>query len=159
MPFLNQKAFTLIELLITISIISILSVTGLILYQSVTVKTRDTVRINALKVLATALEIYFQKNHKYVAPIVEGIDDTSCQSINDTFYATIAPSSNSAPKDPATGNFYCYVSVNNGQSFRLFAKLENCTDPNLIPQHNCQEVQYNYSLVSDDLTITSAPGD
>ncbi len=60
-----KKGFTLIELLITISIIAILSTIGLVTFQGVQAKARDATRKNDLRAIATALEIYYQKNGAY----------------------------------------------------------------------------------------------
>ena len=65
-----KRGFTLIELLVTISIIAVLSAIGFATYQGIQSKARDGVRKNDLQKVATVLEIYFQKNNKYV----EGIE-------------------------------------------------------------------------------------
>ena len=144
-----KRGFTLIELLVTISIIAVLSAIGFATYQGIQSKARDGVRKNDLQKVATVLEIYFQKNNKYV----EGSE--TCQQITDNFYFTIAPSSGKAPKDPSTGGLYCYMPINNGQAFRLFAKLENLSDADIIT--DCTSTNYNYSVVSQDLTIICPP--
>lgn len=152
---LRRSGFTLVEILIVISIIAILSTIGLAVFQGAAAKARDSVRKSDLQKVATALEIYFQKNDQYKAPVA-GDNDTECQSVNDAFYEIIAPSSGDAPKDPLTGNFtYCYFSLNKGQSFRLFAKLENLSDADIIP--GCTNPNYNYSVVSQDLTPICPP--
>lgn len=142
-----RRGFTLIELLVTISIIAILSAIAFAAYQGIQSKARDSVRKNDLNKLATALEIYNQKNGKYV----EGSE--TCQQITDSFYNTIVPSSGKAPKDPATGNSYCYVPINNGQAFRLFAKLENSTGSNI----SCNPPTYDYTVTSDNTTLSCPP--
>ncbi len=153
-PERSRRGFTLIELLVVISIIAVLSTIGFSTFQGVQSKARDATRKQDLTRLAFALEIYLQKNGTYPTT-----DSDGCLPIDDTLYEQIAPSSGKAPLDP-TGNPYCYVAVDNGQSYRLFAKLENCSDPNIIQQPNCIDANYNYSMVSPDITtITSAPGD
>lgn len=150
-----RRGFTLVELLIAISIISILSTIGLISYQGVQGKTRDSVRKQDLNSLATALEIYYQKNGKYVVS-----QNQTCNSTDtNTFYAAIGTyiSGGNAPKDPKTATQYCYFSENNGQSFRLFAKLENCSDSEIIPKINCQTAKWTFGVVSDNLTTAPAP--
>lgn len=154
---MKKNGFTLVELLVAIGIIAILSTIGLTVFSSTQSKARDSVRKNDLNTLATVLEVYLQKNGRYIknSPDCQTDPDTS------TFYANIKNyiSDQIVPEDPKTNQAYCYISED-GDSFRLFAKLENCSDPNIIPQRNCEEANYNYSLVSDDITtITSAPGD
>lgn len=125
-----KKGFTLIELLVTISIIAVLSVVGLTLYQGVQVKARDSVRKKDLQNLATALEIYFQQNGKYIT-ITGGI--TTCPSLTDTsstFYTNIAPNMSDGvpPRDPKNNSLYCYLSTD-GSTYTLCANLENDSDP------------------------------
>lgn len=152
--------FTLIELLVTISILSILSTIGFIIYSGVLPKTRDSKRISDLNKLATALEIYYQKNGRYM----DGTPDSEggCTSADTgAFYGIITSyiTDLGVPKDPKkdprtqTYPFYCYVSVLNGKSFRLFAKLEDCqaSGGNLC---NSPSSEYNYSVYSNDLTLS-----
>ena len=125
--------FTLVELLVAISILSILSTIGFILYFGVLPKTRDSKRISDLNKLATALEIYYQKNGRYMDGTPDS--DGGCTSADTgAFYGIIKDyiTDEEVPKDPKedprtqtkTYPFYCYISINDGQSFRLFAKLE-----------------------------------
>lgn len=155
-----KKGFTLVELLVVVGIIAVLSTIGIVNYQGSTAKARDSTRKTDLGNLATALEIYYQKNNGYVP----GLGD--CDTDTNTFYSKIAQyMSSDVPKDPKykdpqTGEAepYCYVSVNNGASYRLFAKLEDCSDPQVINPATCSTDKYNYSVVSDDLnTIAYAP--
>lgn len=151
---MNQKGFTLIELLVVISIIAILSTIGIMTYQGVTGKARDSIRKQDLNTLATALEIYSQRNN---GDYVEAI--TICQTDPDpnfnTFYnaiKTYLSDQNNLPKDPLTKLAYCYISDSGG--YRLFAKLENCqgSSGNL-----CEGLNYNYSIYSEDLTTLELP--
>lgn len=164
----HYKGFTLIELLVVISIIAVLSTIGLVSYQGVQSKGRDSIRKSNLNTLATALEIYYQKNSHYPGSTNPNGCDTGATG---TFYDPetdmtknngIAPfiSGNQIPTDPKdSSSRYCYISekVNqvDAQGYRLFANLENCQDPvNPLCSYN----QNNYSLVSDNLTIQPAPG-
>lgn len=151
------KGFSFIELLVVISIISVLSVIGTTNYQGIQSKARDSARKSNLNNLATALEIYFQKNGSYIdgTPGVQG----DCASADTaTFYTgpnSIASymADTNVPNDPLTGERYCYISVGDGASFRLFAKLENSSDPDGV---TCGAIRY-YSVSSQDLTSTCPP--
>lgn len=151
---MKKNGFTLVELLVAISIIAILSTVGATIYLGIQSKARDSIRKSDLTKLATALELYFQKNSAYVLPQT---GDESCTRDTNTFYTDPAIASymsdNTVPKDPQTQTNYCYISINNGQAFRLFAKLENCTGSG---GNLCTDTTYNYSVVSDNITIDSA---
>jgi len=70
----TERGFTLIELLVTISIIAVLSSIGLIVYQGVQSKARDSIRKSDLQKLAIALEIYAQQpNGLYVREALLGL--------------------------------------------------------------------------------------
>ena len=62
---MNKKGFTLIELMIAISIVAILATIGIISYQKTQSIGRDHRRKQDLKAMQVALELYFQKNGMY----------------------------------------------------------------------------------------------
>lgn len=156
---MNNKGFTLIELLVTISIISILSLIGLTLFKDVQTKTRDSIRKSDLNKIATALELYYQKEGQG-GYIPANPDPDSCIRDTDTFYENsniIAYMSDGVvPKDPMDKTIkYCYLGYTNGSAFRLFTKMENEANINL--PSNCNLETYNFSVVSDNLTVTCPP--
>ncbi len=61
------KGFTLIELLISVAIIAIISSVGFVSYSQSQMVARDAKRKQDLRAIATALEIYRQKNGQYPA--------------------------------------------------------------------------------------------
>lgn len=150
-----RRGFTLIELLITISIIGVLATIGLIAYQGIAGRARDNARKGDLRNLAVALGIYYQEKRQYIGTAQA---DGTCLSSVDEFYIQIAPKMNGpVPTDPQTPNpRYLYTAENKCQAFRLFAKLENCNDAEIIPGVACQTA-WNYSVVSDNLTVSPAP--
>lgn len=111
MSYLNaKKGFTLVELLITISIITILTTVGLIIYSSAGEKARDSKRKSDLRAIAQAIEIYNQKNRAYPP----SLEDLTSEYID------------SLPTDPSPGVGYTYTL--NGNCFYLTTKLENPQD-------------------------------
>lgn len=156
-----KRGFTLIELLITIAIVGVLSTFGLITYQGISGRARDNVRKTDIRNLAVALEIYYQQNRQYIGTAQA---DGSCATSFDEFYNRIAPKINGpVPTDPKEPNpRYLYTAEKKCQSFRLFAKLEDCNDLEIIPGVACDGIAYpdreqNYSVTSDDLFIAAAP--
>lgn len=155
----SKKGFTLIELLVAVSIISVLATIGFTSFQGVAGKSRDTKRKQDIKQLSTALEIYFQKNGKYIDG-TPGVDGDCASADTTTFYdqnSGIAPfmANSTVPTDPKLNENYCYISVNNGQAYRLFAKLESCIESNLSP---CSPNDWNYSATSPDLALLPPTG-
>lgn len=128
-----RKAFTLIELLITISIIAILAAIASISYAGTQARGRDAQRKSDLNQIKINLTTYYyaQAPTQYVAA-------TSKITLNDTTDAlTVAMKPNyirEVPLDPLnTGNnVYKYQSFLDGNgynaSFKLYATLENKND-------------------------------
>ncbi|WKZ24398.1 MAG: prepilin-type N-terminal cleavage/methylation domain-containing protein [Patescibacteria group bacterium] len=61
----NKKAFTLIELLVVIAIIGVLSTLVIVSLGDSRAKARDSKRLNDLKAMANALELYYANNNSY----------------------------------------------------------------------------------------------
>lgn len=68
-----RKGFTLIELLVTTAIIGTLAATGLVSYNFIRVKARDTARVADIKTLRTAIEEYFEFYSQYPPATGNGI--------------------------------------------------------------------------------------
>lgn len=150
-----KTGFTLIEILVVITIIGVLSGVGINNFSGVKVIARDNVRQQDLQKLSLALETYLQKNTFYVK------GTGNCKADTPTFYTTIAATmvGGSVPTDPESKSQYCYIANSDGSSFRLFTKLEkpDPKDPNFV---DCPD--YNWTLFSPDLqkscpTIADAP--
>lgn len=107
---LNQKGFTIIELLVVIVIIGILVALALPNLFSAQARGRDTDRKNELKNLQTKLETHFNDNGEYPATLA-GLDP--------------APTTEETT-DPRN-NAYTYTLT--GDSYTLTATLENEKDP------------------------------
>ncbi len=58
----SRSGFTLIEIIISIAIISILSTVGFLSYSAYTVNARDYKRVSDISFIKTALDTY-QKDH------------------------------------------------------------------------------------------------
>ncbi|WKZ24505.1 MAG: FISUMP domain-containing protein [Patescibacteria group bacterium] len=68
----KSKAFTLIELLVVIAIIGVLSTLVVVALGNSRTSARDAKRLNDLKAMANALELYFADNNSYPSSITPG---------------------------------------------------------------------------------------
>lgn len=149
MKLMSRKGFTLVELLVVITIIGVLARVGFTFFQGTQTKARDTKRKQDIRSLSSALALYYQNNNQYI----QSTSSTCNSGDTQAFYTAISSymASGAAPKDPKNGEQYCYFSVNNGLSYRLFAKLENCSDPEVLS--GCVASGYNFSIASEDLAL------
>lgn len=157
----KRRGFSLIELLIAITIIAIISTVGFSTFSQSQMRARDAKRKEDLKAITIALELFYQKNGRYPCSAASGwisstsggnwlTDQAGCASFTAT--GSLVPNYiNAFPLDPintpgAGSNpdvySYSYSSPNNtgngsatcpiGQHYILFAHLENTNDPDVI---------------------------
>jgi prepilin-type N-terminal cleavage/methylation domain-containing protein len=111
--FKKNKGFTLIELLVVIAIIGILSSVVLASLNIARMKARDSRRIQDLKQIKLALELYYDTNGYYPQSVC-GWDCNgyrySSNSISWNILAVdLAPYISTLPKDPINSNCYPWV--------------------------------------------------
>lgn len=105
MPNLKSKGFTLVELLVVMTIIAILAGLGLVSYQGARKSARDGKRKADLEQIRSALEMYRADNGTYPA------------DLSGTFLTYIT-----LPTDPLSGRLYPYTFVSG--AYTLCAALE-----------------------------------
>lgn len=139
MKKISNKGFTLVEILVTATIIGLLSTIGITGFQAITRSGRDALRKSDLEQIRSALEIYKSENQNYPQPIALGCDA-------DITSAYINP----YPSDPSKGTHkYCYIpSADPALTYVICAYLENGsqTDNNCGGQANACNGVCNYSL-------------
>lgn len=142
------RGFTLVELLVTITVISILAT---IVYANVgkaNPKARDVERQADLRNLQTAIEQYKQKNGEYPAMgCAPGADQISGENDCTAYIAGLAPEFISVlPKDTQRGSEVGYAYVTNatvpdnvGTSYKVMAvgTVESETVTNAHPMKRC----------------------
>lgn len=92
-----RRAFTLVELLISIFIISLLAGTITVSTSKIRSRSRDNRRIADVKTIQGAVELYRADKGGYPSSIIDTV--------------TLSPYLNPAPKDPKSGG-YCYSYYN-----------------------------------------------
>jgi prepilin-type N-terminal cleavage/methylation domain-containing protein len=124
--------FTLIEIMIVITIIGLLAAIILIGLDRVRTLGRDTKRIADLRVISTGLEVFFARNQSY--PQIPGTSTWTLQT--DPFPAALINAGigiTRIPTDPLNRApfVYAYGSGNPWTSYVLRALLENNDNPAL----------------------------
>lgn len=130
----NSKAFSLIELLVTITIIGVIMAIGVAAYTRAQKRGRDARRTADIKAVQAALELYYSENSKYPSA---------------SSYITSAPSGlvtgfmKEYPVDPSS--FPYYYQSTDGSCYCVAARVEattpkestpGCTDPEASPNNN-----------------------
>lgn len=113
----NHKGFTLIEMLVVISLIGILSALALVSFTGAQKQARDVTRKSDLKQYQTSVEGYASKNDGIYPAHQTAVDILSlCTDLSLT-------SCSLDPKDP--DRLYYYISDVGGLNYVLWASLEN----------------------------------
>ncbi len=110
--------FTLVELLVVITIIGILATVALVSLNSARVKARDAKRLGDVRQIALALEFCYNEIGKYL-PASTFPEAGSPLSCGDTIYIS------GMPADPSGGNYiYGVDNDSNAQKYVVAARLE-----------------------------------
>lgn len=137
----NNKGFTLMELLIVIAILGILVAIGTGSFTASQIKAKDMRRKSNLRAVATALDVYFTDKGQYPADDGQG-NIVGCNATGDATLLTCAWGSlwqdqngtaymTTLPTDPKTSQKYFYSVGAGNTSFQLYARLENKKDGDL----------------------------
>lgn len=121
----NVLGFTLIEILIVISIIGLLASVVLVGLGGFRSRGRDTRRITDLTSLQNGLEVYYARNNNY--------PDSLSQLISVTYGIT------KLPKDPGNNSDYYYGYNSDRQRYVVAAKLE--ADSGDVIYNNSHEIE------------------
>ena len=125
----SNKAFTLVELIVTITILAILGTIGFLSVQNYTVYSRDVVRATDLKNIQSVLEYTYTESGLYPQP-----DSWTWITFSGwlvwtqgTFWKKAKRASkrlDKVPTDPLTGNEYTYSVLNTNSEFELWWVFE-----------------------------------
>lgn len=132
----NSSGFTLVELLVVISIIGVLAALLLVNLSNVRERGRDSARKSDLAQMRTALRLYYNDFQTYPAAqngLIVGCGaggDVACAwgepfGVTGSSYMTL-------PADPVETQSYTYAQTDGGNGFRVSAQLENLSDPQAV---------------------------
>lgn len=130
-----KKGFTLVELLVTITIIAIFSAIGLVVYSSVLKQGRDSKRQSDLRSIQSALEQYYADQFYYPATLTFG----SALSASGKTYMNTVPTGSpqySYEALPASCSTNC-------SSYCLYAQLDI---PGPAKPATCTNSSYNFAV-------------
>lgn len=125
----KNKAFTLVELIVVITILAVLWTIAFISLQWFASSARDSTRINDLHTISKALEIYRTEQWHYPDPtnandITYSWSVAWSQWLFEKETQVLASTITSVPTDPLTGNPYTYSRTASRQEFELWAISE-----------------------------------
>lgn len=149
----SQAGFTLVELLIVISIIGILARFLFVNFAEVRIRGRDTRRKSDLTSIKQALRLYYNDFQRYPANdegdriLGCGADSLEACNWGTTFVGGNTTYMGDLPSDPINigAQVYHYVQSTDGEDFQLWAVLENKSDQQAVPsQERC-------GVVADDI--------
>lgn len=144
--FSEKKGFTLLELLVVITIIALLSGVLWVNFATSIVKGRDSRRKQDLESISKALELYYHDNKAYPSTLPDWGESLIHTSDSRVVYMA------KLPNDPSSSRSYCYESDETGSYYSLYANLENRNDPKIIIiPVTCEGSEYNYSISSTNV--------
>lgn len=145
----NQKAFTLLELLVVMAIMAILTVIGIRSFGTIQQKSRDSRRKQDMQNISKALELYYNdyKHYPYSSSgLIEGCGagaiqacawgDTWQNTSNQTLYMSELPAD-------VGGNQYFYLADAQGKNFSIFTYLENTEDNDVVKNVDGEPAYYS----------------
>ena len=154
--------FTLVELLVVITIIGILAAIGLVSFRTSQLRTRDVQRKSNLRQIANALELYYSDYGTYPGASANGeilgcpsTTSAACSWGGGPFTDGKTVYFQTLPKDPSNANYIYRVDAAK-LKYQLFAHLENTQDLQLIStSYSCGAAgNCNFSITSPNTTPT-----
>lgn len=164
----RRGGFTLIELIVVITILGLLVTLGASSYQNVVVSSRDTKRKADLKEIKTALDRYYATNGRFPQAgtcaygtncyVYSTAGDSWIPALVSTYMDKIPldPTNNAAGPWSATANNYSYAYGNvlaDGQGYDLTTRLENTSDP-----ERCGVKDYRFYYDNRHWCVAFPPG-
>lgn len=115
----TKKAFTLVEILVVVTIISMLASLAAVSYSQFVKQGRDAKRKTDVEQIRAAIELYRNFNNTYPATGTLVFGSGKVIDPGGTIYLS------KIPNDPISSYTYYYVGLNSNQDYELCAYLEN----------------------------------
>lgn len=159
----RNLGFTLVELLVAMSIIGVLASIAVGSFRTSQLKGRDVERKTNLKQISNALEIFYADYGRYpdstngqiaACPYdPAGSTGTACNWGSGVFTDSKTVYFKQIPADPSSNQEYTYqiVSGSSNQKYKLFARLENSEDPECINSDCSQDP--NFAVTSANTSV------
>ncbi len=159
-----RRAFTLIELLVVMAIMAILTIITVSQFNTAKVKARDAQRKADLSSIKNALLMYYADYQGFP----EGGTDVGELDLSDSgefsdeggyVYMKVMPLE--PVQDRRTANPYCYMRLDDGNSFAILGRLENTDDNDTHRKDNdtvrnitCGgNTDYNFGFTSPNISM------
>lgn len=114
----NLRGFTLIELLVVVSIIGFIASTVLASLSAARMKGRDAKRLEEMKQIQTALELYFNTNNAYPGSNDQWFDINGCDAgFSDLSSVLTSSYMRKVPTDPTAGRCNWYQNKKSGMGY------------------------------------------
>lgn len=122
LPNKNKKGFTLVELMIVITVIAILATIAVVSFTRVQKQARDTKRKAEIKSLQTALQAYFTEKNTYPVKTSATSASAGLTGLTPSYISSLP----AAPQGTTgTNTAYMYVSDSDGYKYALCVDLES----------------------------------
>lgn len=121
----SKNGFTIIELLVAISIIAVLSVVGMVMYSNVQKSARTAKRIGDLRAVKDALETYKTATGAYPVAgawtVANGCGQWTQVAPNQVIPGLVPNYMQAVPTDPGMNNtsLSCYLYYSNGTDYKF----------------------------------------
>ena len=156
----QKKAFTLVELIVVITILAILGTIAFISLQWYSKDARDSIRISDTSNMKTSLELFHLDSGKYPLPDDNEIVDYGTETLWyqwdfwSSVISSLSRSMSEIPTDPLTDKEYIFSVANNKNEFEILSLLEwdslalsNISQTNAASLEVTPKVDWNFNRV------------